>query len=204
LAGPPVLGVEVAGHVEFDGRQLAFRADRVDAAADGGLLLTDYKTGKPKGEAIDPGRRRQQLVDAVRRGSRLQAAAYAAAAGLPSACGRFLHLHADLDDGQRERRLASHDFEAAEALRDTLRTVCAAADAGAFFARVVEARRDLEPARCRSCDVAEACARGDSSQRTRLRRRMDERSAARAAGDDGDGADAAMLGLWWLPEGGLP
>jgi len=48
-------------------------------------------------------------------------------------------------------------------------TLVAAWDHGAFFPRLVNAERDKEPERCSFCSVSEACVRGDSGARGRLR-----------------------------------
>ncbi|WP_448657624.1 double-strand break repair protein AddB [Sphingomonas sp. CJ99] len=45
--GREVLAVEESGKIDFDGVTLSGRFDRIDQAADGGLVVIDYKTGTP-------------------------------------------------------------------------------------------------------------------------------------------------------------
>ena len=82
-AGYQVIGVDL-------------KADRVDAHEDG-LLLTDYKTGRPISDAARDDTRRVHLLRAIHRGERLQAALYALAAGNSRGTGRYLFLSPDAE-----------------------------------------------------------------------------------------------------------
>jgi len=206
---PEVLGVEVRGELTLaDGagrpRRLHFRADRVDRG-DAGLLLTDYKTGRPPRRAGNEGKkpetRRRYLLEDVQAGTRLQAVAYALAGseGEASAAGRYLFLRPDVDYPERAVTVDEDDFVAA--FREAGRAGLAVWDAGALFPRVVDPAGEQEPARCSWCPVAEACVRGDSGARLRLAE-WAQRAATGAEGTaDASPADpaAALLAVWWLP-----
>jgi hypothetical protein len=164
-----VLGVEIEGRAQLgpgaDARAIGFKADRVDRAG-GVVRLTDYKTG---GAVAD-------LAKAVRQGERLQAAAYRLASAPEATAGRFLYLRPDLDDARRSLE-AGPDTDAA--FREAAGLVLRAWDLGTLVPRLVDAQ-GREPRACGWCEVAEACARGDSGARSRLRAwaaRRDEASA---------------------------
>jgi hypothetical protein len=110
--------------------------------------------------------------------------------------GRFLYL--DPAASQPIVRTSAFDPEWREALDGALTVALEALAAGVFFPRVVKPDEDVEPERCRDCSVAEACLRGEPTDRARLRR-----WAASSAHDEPFGvltADhAAMLALWRLP-----
>ena len=183
--GPAVRAVEAAGAVALEDREgrrrrVRFKADRVDD----GPVFTDYKTGT-RGAARPEGR--DALLARVAGGQWLQAAAYAHG---PGAAGRYLFLRPDLDAALREVRMESADDELRAVFAGTARTLLAAWDAGVFFPRLLEPHDDVEPPRCRSCRVAEACLRRDSGARGRLRRWVEVRREA--------GADDAFLDLWEL------
>lgn len=214
-SGPPeVLGIEVrgslpvpaaAGRDEAAQRLLRFRADRVDRHPEGrGLVLTDYKTGRPPRNNGNEGKkeetRRGYLLRDVRSGQRLQAVAYALAGSFPddaSAIGRYLFLRSDTEHREREIGPADPDFarDFAPAFHRAVKAGLGAWVAGAFFPRVVDPQGEQEPKRCSWCPVAEACVRGDSGARLRLADRA-KRQGLRAT----DPAEAAQLALWWLGE----
>ncbi len=106
-----VLGVELEGRLEIADlagreRSIYFRADRLDLG-DRGLVLTDYKTGKRAVSSAKQDRsRRKHLLESVARGERLQAVAYALAAGEPGDTGRYLFVHPELGDGPGGSRAA--------------------------------------------------------------------------------------------------
>jgi RecB family exonuclease len=197
-----VLGAEVEGSVSVGGeaggsRTLRFKVDRADRL-DGGLRLLDYKTGKPIARQKRAESRRTKLLERVREGTLLQAVAYARAGrelGGGEAEGCYLGLDPDPDLRAEQRLLGARadDEEFAEAFDASVRAVFAALDAGSLFPRLVKAGTDLEPSRCQSCAVKEACLRGDSGARARL--------AAWAAQPPRRGlsqAEQALLRLWAL------
>lgn len=193
--GPPALGAELRGAVELADaagrpRRIGFRADRADLDGDR-LLVTDYKAGKARsasggeltaGQA--PDKLHQELVQAVREGRLLQAAAYsvggsALAPGLRVE-GRYLHLREDapvlaVPDGAR-------GADVADAFHETLRTLLDAADRGWLPPRL-DGPEDKPP--CAWCEVKAACLQGESGPRARLRAWI-ESAVARAAALDAD------------------
>ena len=214
-AGPlPVLAAEASGALTVEdaegrGRELHFRADRVDSVPgrrNPAYRLTDYKTGRPISTAKKEETRRNHLLREIEAGRRLQAVAYALAAGVPSpfqpdGIGRYLFLRPGLPAEQREFTVWSSTVPSAEAFRRAVRTALEAWDRGAFFPRLVEPDRDEEPGRCKFCAVHEACLRGDSGARGRLAAWA---SAHRQPSIDGVGtevprAERALLGVWLLP-----
>ncbi|HUF79410.1 MAG TPA: PD-(D/E)XK nuclease family protein, partial [Thermoanaerobaculia bacterium] len=180
--GPvPALGAELEGSLEVADpagrpRTLSFRADRVDAVPgrrNATFRLTDYKTGKPFSTAKKEATRRQHFLGQVAAGRRLQAVAYAIAAGArtpgqPDAVGRYLFLRQGVEPEHRELAAWSSGVDFVEAFATAVRTALAAWDGGAFFPRLVEPDKDEEPALCGYCEVREACLRGDSGARRRL------------------------------------
>jgi len=202
-AGLAVLGVELAGEVSVADaagrpRPIAFRADRLDRGPDGALRLTDYKTGRP----FDPGQKRdtarKRLLAAVREGKLLQAMAYERVDPAGGARGRYLYLHPEA--GAPELAMPDGDPELADLFAGTAASLLALWDAGSFFPRVVEPSGRQEPARCKFCEVAEGCLRGDSGARRRLFEWSERARAAAAAGEAAGGTDesAALLGVWRL------
>ncbi len=198
-----VLGVELAGEVSVADaagrpRRVAFRADRLDRGPDGALRLTDYKTGRP----FDPGQKRdtarKRLLAAVREGRLLQAMAYQLADPAGGAGGRYLYLHPEA--GAPELAMPGGDHELADLFAGTAASLLALWDAGSFFPRVVEPSGQKEPARCKFCEVAEGCLRGDSGARRRLFEWTERARAAAAAEGAAGGTDAAaaLLAVWRL------
>ncbi len=197
-----MLAAELEGEVAIPGRHsLFFKADRVDRR-DGGLVLTDYKTGRHflKGGAT-PATLRRTLLAAVRSGERLQAAAYALAGGDPRDRGRYLFLRPERDENDPERAVpvGADDAELAKAFQRAAGATLAAWDRGAFFPRLVEPEQDREPARCRWCAVAEACLRGDSGARRRLREWAAAAVAEEGARAEEPEPERALIGVWRLP-----
>ncbi|HEY0511948.1 MAG TPA: PD-(D/E)XK nuclease family protein [Thermoanaerobaculia bacterium] len=168
----PVLATEVEGELDVGDapgslRHVLFQADRVDRAAGGLVVWTDYKTGKPISEARRPDARRRHFLDRVRRGTHLQAVAYLLGSEGES-MGRYLFLRPGLDDEQRELSVTTADQDFVEAFALASEAVLAAWEAGSFFPRLVELDGRKEPGRCGYCSVAEACLRHDSGARQRL------------------------------------
>ncbi len=191
-----VLGGEVEGELELGRRRpprrLAFRADRLDRTAEGEQRFTDYKTGRVAvSTASGDAYRRRALLAQVRAGLRLQVPAYARAG---AGHGRYLFLHPDLGGPPEARTVAvaSDDGELLAEFDRALAAALEALDEGAFPPRVVGADEDKEPTRCRYCVVAEACVRGDSAARRRLRLWGENEPS-------GDGPVAAASAVWRLP-----
>jgi hypothetical protein len=199
---PAVRGVEVDGACEVRDangrlRSVRFRADRVDEAQ-GALLLTDYKVGRPISALKTADKRARDLLRAVRTGERLQAMAYALAAAQrgrdsAQARGRYLFLTEDLE--VREFEVRADDPALANAFREALNAGLAALDAGSFVPRLV-GPDGIEPKRCEWCEVHQACLRGDSGARHRLEDWVSVQSAAAPA--SGSPAEQAAFALWQL------
>lgn len=210
-----VLGAELHGELEVDvapGERfsMTFRADRVDRVP-GGLLLTDYKTGKPVfGETKKQETRNRKFLDGIRQGSWLQAAAYAESAA-PFAHGRYLfvgpklesavqisteHLEAEETRKSREKeagegrkakgRKAAEDRKSGGGFREVFRESAAhlarIRKQGAFVPRLVNAEGDVYEA-CARCDLQSACNQGDVGARRRLHDWLERRAALLAEKD---------------------
>ncbi|HYB13304.1 MAG TPA: PD-(D/E)XK nuclease family protein [Myxococcota bacterium] len=198
-----VLGVEVDGactvpDVSGRPRTVRFRADRVDEE-DGALRLTDYKVGRSISELKTPEMRARDFRDAVRRGERLQAMAYAlGAAGLreapEDACGRYLFLGDGLEN--REFEVRADDPTLGNAFHEALRATFAVLDAGSLFPRLLEPDGSGAK-RCEFCDVHEACLRGDSGSRLRLEAWAKRKGESFSAGSPPSADEAAFM-LWRL------
>ncbi len=203
----PVLGVEVRGscflHTADGGREIHFRADRVDRIGQR-LRLVDYKAGTPPRLPADAEKRAEVLRGRVARGQLLQAAAYArasvdAAAGVPE--GRYLYLGPDVPAHARSVEARRQDEALAGELERALQTIVGAWDAGSFFPRLVDLEKDQEPGACRTCGVREACAQGDTGARSRLAawgRSLEDGTRDAAALGPGE---SALWALWQLGEG---
>ena len=172
---------------------LQFRVDLV-SSAHGRLILSDFKTG-PRGvsDAVRPSTRDRHLLSKVRQGRLLQAVAYAAAAGRPEDCGRYLYLHPGFQGPEETRRVevSASDEVLRETFESSLQTLLDGWRSGTFLPRLVEVDKDQEPSACRYCAVAEACLRGDSGARARLR----DWAATDVGHDD---LQAAALPFWRL------
>jgi hypothetical protein len=194
-----VLGGEVEGGLSVTGPQgqtvaLRFRADRVDRDGQA-LRWLDYKTGRPFARQQGAAYRKKALLQRVRSGEHLQAAAYAAAArelGGPDGSGAYAFLAADdeLDAAQRMLVADAGDEELARVFEAAAAALLGARQEGSFFPRLVEPDLEEEPRRCRFCSVKEACLRGDSGARARLERWVEERPAHPGP------AERALRGAW--------
>jgi len=168
----PVLATEFEGELDVGDapgslRRVMFKADRVDRAAGGLVVWTDYKTGKPISSARRAETRRHHFLERVRRGTHLQAVAYLLGSDGES-MGRYLFLKPGLEEDQRELAVTNADQDFVEAFAIASAAVLAAWEAGSFFPRLVELDGRKEPGRCGYCSVAEACLRHDSGSRQRL------------------------------------
>ncbi len=189
-----VLGAEVSGEAPVEGvdEPLRFRADRVDRTA-AGLLLVDYKSGRPPSAAKGEGKRQEHLLERIARGAALQGPAYAAAASSLPTKGRYLYLRPDIS-GPEESRLVETspaDPEVEAAFSRAVGVIARAWRSGAFFPRVEEANGAV-PSACRWCEVREACLRDDSGFRSRL--------VGWVGGADTGTSEVAQSAaeLWWL------
>jgi len=195
--GPlPVLRVEDEGSLEVRdaegrARSVCFRADRVDLMDGGVLRRTDYKTGKPISDKRGEQTRRRHFLEKVRAGTHLQGVAYRLAE--EGTVGRYLFLKPGLET--RVFEAGPDDRDLAEAFAAAVRAVLSVWDAGAFFPRVVDPAGRDEPGRCKVCEVAEACVRGDSGARLRL---FEWAERARA-GSEVSPPETALLQVWRLP-----
>ena len=206
-----VLAAEVDGTVELtdtSGRshRIAFRADRVDRA-DANLILTDYKTGKATNKKYLTSKkaetRQRHFVGALREGKMLQAPIYSQAIPNLQTRGRYLFLDPEYDDQDHSRELIveSEDSEVVETSTTTALTALDGWTRGTFFPRLVLPDEDKEPQACGFCSVAQACLRGDSGARARLREWTTARrdSARRDVGDSRSQL-SVLLDLWFLPD----
>ncbi len=201
LAAVPAAATELYGAVVIQDRaerdrQIGFKADRIDSS--GALSLTDYKTGKPLGEQVKTeAARRRHFLAKVKAGQSLQAVAYAMAGGQPDDLGRYVYLKPD-PEIEAERRIAQvsggeEDFS--QAFLDAARASLEAWDRGVFLPRLIEPHGDKEFAFCKSCRVAEACLRGDSGARARLREWVDGREVADTPTEP---VERTLLSVWRL------
>ena len=173
-AGPPVLGVEVAGKVavsdlEQRARWLRFACDRVDRRPSGEVVGTDYKTGRLHTVAQRDKVRRDHLLSEIRQGKALQAAAYARATG-GDGWGRYLYLHPLAPEHARELAVEANDEEAGTAFRAVVEVLLGMWDGGLFPPRLVEPSTGKRPESCDRCEVVKACVQHDTGARQRLAR----------------------------------
>lgn len=201
---PAVLGVEVEGVLPLRSSSgashaLRFRADRVERAGSA-LRLVDFKYAKPLATVAGDGKRAEHLEKQVAAGARLQAIAYALAAGQASgeaAIGRYVFARA-ADAEASAFDAASDAPQLVAAFEGAVSTVLDAFDQGAFAPRLVDAKGD-EPRACTYCAVSEACLRGDSG----ARHRFSSWAEARSGGPwpDDTPAERALRNAWRLREG---
>ncbi len=180
-------------------REIAFKADRVDAGDH--LALSDYKTGRPMSDKKTEDARRRRFLDNVRAGQNLQAVAYAMAAGRDDDAGRYVYLRpdADTEPSHRIAEVRARDGEFVEAFRHAATAALAAWDQGVFLPRLIEPGGDKEFRFCKSCRVAEACLRGDSAARARLRERVETLAAQQPLPP----LEEALLEVWRLRDESL-
>ncbi len=166
--GLDLVGVELEGRVDVplgtddEGtRPVFFKTDRADIR-DGLLRLTDYKTGKSQ--------TRGEFLKRFRQGTMLQAALYAASQPEHKGLGRYLFLRPELKS-KALRDIAFQDEESAsrDELLYVLGLLIRGLEQGIMSPRLSEPGRNKEPDQCGRCEVAEACYRGDSNIRGRLR-----------------------------------
>jgi RecB family exonuclease len=204
-AGTKVLGVEIEEVVEVTDaagkkRSIAFRADRVDRVEHGnfGLVLTDYKTGKLLSDAKRESTRYKHLIERVRAGTHLQAAAYACILRAKAEYGRYLYLHEESEPGCADVRVDPADEVVRDAFTASLADLFESRDCGSFVPRLIEGRGDEEPGACKHCAVAEACLRGDTGASQRLARWL-ETSASEAT----HSAEQSLVRVFDLPQVGV-
>lgn len=176
---------------------LAFKADRVDRNDDR-LIFTDYKTGKPLGgDSRYRKKDRQLLLEGVRAGERLQAVLYARAGGGPQDAGRYAFLKPSLEPGRdREVLVRANDGEIGALFERAVASTLDTWQRGSFFPRLVQHHKNVEPAACGFCQVAEACLRGDSGSRGRLRTWAEARHPGRAP--EPGALERTILRTWYL------
>ena len=190
-----VLGAELSGAVVVAGEggpwTVRFRADRVDRV-DEGLVLTDYKTGRPFYDRVAAKSRPRKLLEQTRAGRVLQAGAYLAGAG-EGTVARYVFPHRDvvapLDLDSRDGAPALR-----AAFSEAAAVVLRARDAGAFVPRLVE-KDGGEPRACDWCQVRSACFQQDTGARHRLLDWLEEPGSAPGA------AERAFRELWTLGAG---
>jgi RecB family exonuclease len=201
----PVVGAELTAALKWRGshglrRKIAFRVDRVDRGEDG-IVQTDYKTGRGAFGSEKSPFSESRFHQAMRSGEWLQPLVYALAAGSRDAAGRLLFLHPDFED-QPTREVV---VQAAEPLRSALDAAIAAGvrawDQGTFFPRLLEAdhEKNVEPRTCQYCAVAEACLRGESAPRGRLREWAAARDPRQPSDRPSPRIDSIVVDLWYLP-----
>jgi RecB family exonuclease len=193
-----VLGVELEGRVVprqagGEARELRFRADRVDAA-DGDVVLTDYKTGRPVSGAVKPETRARHLLEGVGRGRYLQPVAYALA--VEGATGRYLFLDPDLDPAAAVYSVRPDDAELVDTFEWVLETLLCAWDAGAFPPRLLDDKLEKENPDCERCELAAACLRGDSGARRRVAQWLESAAGADVSALAGD--ERSLRAIWHL------
>lgn len=169
LAMHRVLGAEIAGKVATrGGRELAFRADRVDRDDQGEPLLIDFKTGGTISELASPDKVRRDMLRAMSRGASLQGAAYAlGASNEDKARGRYVFL--DPDAAPRiPNELEGRDDAVTDEFSRVVEAALSAWESGELPPRLEDLEKGKEPRACSSCEVSDACRRGESGARMRL------------------------------------
>lgn len=152
---------------------LHFRADLVERGVDGEPILTDYKNGTNSiAKGSKPAKRRSELVASIAKGLALQAMTYAHAA--PGATGRYLFLGPDVGEDEREVAVRADDAELSATFTGALRALLAARSAGLRPPRLLSRDGAKGATRCGYCEVRDACVRGDSGARARLRAWLEE------------------------------
>ena len=192
-----LVDVEKNVTVAFDApdgeRALQFRVDRVEEIG-GERVLTDWKTGNLGVSNKTPEARAREYLKKLGAGKLLQGHAYA----LTGARGRYVHLDPKHDDALRVLEAETGGSQQV-AFETTVATLLAARDAGAFPPRLRNRDEDSEPYMCSAtCDVRQACLRGDSG----VRRRIGAWVESSAEGDDDASSplEQAALAVWQVSE----
>ncbi len=166
--GPAVLAAEVEGHIEVvrsegEPRRVSFRADRADRSGDG-VVLVDYKTGRPLSEAKRADTRMRHLLAEIERGKRLQGPAYARAARE----GRYLFAKPETEEAYARVSMAHDDAAVQQAFEAAACELLDAFERGVFPPKLIGANRQGLARACGSCDVSEACLQGETGSRRHL------------------------------------
>ena len=148
--------------------------------------------------------RARQLERAIRSAKRLQIAAYAAsdsayaASGAPMpTIGRYVFLEPTLPLEHAEVRLTSDDDLLQQDFPSLIALLLRGWQQGIFFPRL-EDTHQREPNLCRRCELAEACIRGDSEARAKLRQLISTLQNRSAREEPLSSEEELLLGLWRL------
>ncbi len=195
-AGTRVLGSEVEGVLRLPPASpvadVRFRADLV-TRTENRLQLIDLKTGKATSATA------KAIFGRVRKGTALQGALYAtAAAELVGREAEGVYLHAV--EEPKSISLPASVVEQNGALVPVLATIARAWSLGARPPQLADAAGDT-PRACRHCDVAAACAHGDSTLRREFTLWRD-RAAAVPGSSPVEAAALALLRLGVSESGG--
>ena len=197
----PIVAAEYWSNLEWPEAQtrIGFRADRLDQL-EAGLAMTDYKTGRSLFGEGQSAPSVKKLRQSMLTGRALQAMAYAMAAGEPKDRGRYLFLKPEIAESKgSDVELSAEDPEVTAAFRQTVNATLAVWQRGTFFPRLSVPTENAEPDACRYCDVAEACLRGDSGSRGRLRAWSDSQDESGLAELDPTSTSHSIATLWFLP-----
>lgn len=158
-----IVGSELKGELAIPGgaRRVSFRADRVERDEQGELWI-DFKTGKPLTSTKSDHAEKQ--LTALRSGTHLQAAVYAAAR---DARGRYHYLAPSAPEHARVFEYTPDPSTRAN-LEATLERLDAVWVEGGFVPRLAQADKEAEPLACHYCEVRLACLRGDSGAKLRI------------------------------------
>jgi hypothetical protein len=194
----PVLGAELEGRalvrdVAGESREIRYRVDLVEPG-EGGLCLTDLKTGKSPSQAKTSKTRRRHFSEQVASARSLQAGLYQLGGG-EGAVGRYLFLRESPEVDQTVYAVGGADGELLEACTTGVRKLLRAWDRGTFFPRLVTPDDQKEPRRCEFCEVAEACLRNDGGSRLRLLDWAESRHESDVARSE---IEETFLGVWDL------
>jgi hypothetical protein len=187
--GLRVLGSELRGEIRGAEPEspvlVRYKVDCVHEG-DGDLEFIDYKTGKAPDKS--------SFFSRVRKGTYLQSAVYAASND--GASGNYIFCNPDRTPGRSMDRSTQESTDTyGLALDQSLKAALGTIRDGLFFPRVVKPNKDAEPDACAKCDVKEACIRGDSGARTRLKKWADRTYADEAT------RDTSFQRLWRLANG---
>lgn len=195
-----VQGLECSGEWEAQvggqGWRVRFRADLCEAW-DKRARLTDFKTGYNPFRGLSPEAVTENYLKAVRRGEQLQAAVYAAAS---QGVGRLLFLRPE-QDPELVRQVTVEADEVHAALQSVIEVLARMWAGGVVFPRLESARDGKEPRLCQRCAVQQACWRGDSGMRRRLREGARRLVATALSAGTHDFMAVALRQGWLLPLG---